>query len=96
MRNALDAMVTAGSPTKIITITARKTGDDIEVWVSDTGPGVAPDVTLFKQFQTSKPDGLGLGLSISRTIIDANAGRLWHDPTVAGTRFCFTVPFATH
>lgn len=96
MRNALDAMVTAGSPTKIITITARKTGDDIEVWVSDTGPGVAPDVTLFKQFQTSKPDGLGLGLSISRTIIDANAGRLWHDPTVTGTRFCFTVPLAAH
>lgn len=95
MRNAVEAMVTADSPTKGITISAAQINDAIEVRVDDTGPGVAPDVTLFKQFQTSKPDGLGLGLSISRTIIEANGGRLWHNATAHGTRFCFTVPLET-
>lgn len=96
MRNAVDAMVTAASTPKQITITAQHKGDKIEVWVDDTGPGVAKDVTLFKQFQTSKPDGLGLGLSISRTIIEANAGHLWYDKTqVDRSRFCFTIPCET-
>jgi C4-dicarboxylate-specific signal transduction histidine kinase len=96
MRNSVAAMVTAESPHKTITITAQHLNGQIEVWVEDTGPGVAKDVTLFKQFQTSKRDGLGLGLSISRTIIDANAGRLWHDRThQQTTRFCFTVPVGT-
>ncbi len=96
MRNAVDAMVGAASTPKQIVITARQNGDKIEVWVDDTGPGVAKDVTLFKQFQTSKPDGLGLGLSISRSIIEANAGHLWYDRTGADrSRFCFTVPCET-
>jgi C4-dicarboxylate-specific signal transduction histidine kinase len=92
MRNAVDAMVATGSTPKQIIITARQIDDKIEIWVDDTGPGVAEDVTLFKQFQTSKPDGLGLGLSISRSIIEANGGHLWYDRTGADrSRFCFTV-----
>lgn len=95
MRNAVDAMVAADRAPRTITIVARHAADTVEVCLDDTGPGVRDDVTLFKQFQTSKSDGLGLGLSISRTIIEANKGRLWHDPThQPGTRFCFTVPCA--
>lgn len=94
MRNAVDAMTKAQSPIKRIVVGATQRADKIEISVEDTGPGVAPDVTLFKQFQTSKPEGLGLGLSISRTIIEANGGRIWHEPVEGRTRFCFTVPFA--
>lgn len=92
MRNAVDAMTKADSPRKEIVISAKVQAKEIEVWVDDTGPGVAHGVTLFKQFQTSKPEGLGLGLSISRTIVEANSGRIWHDAKASGTRFCFTVP----
>lgn len=92
MRNAVDAMVNAHSPIKTITITAAHKASILEVTVDDKGPGVAPDVLLFTQFQTSKTDGLGLGLSISRNMIEANGGRLWHDTQTKQTRFCFTVP----
>ncbi len=93
MRNALDAMIAAQTNAKKISISARQVGDKVEVEVADTGPGVDPNVTLFKQFQTSKEDGLGLGLTISRAIVEANGGRLWYDPDINGvTRFLFTVP----
>ncbi len=93
LRNAIDAIVTAEAPLRKITITAQQLPDAIEVRVADTGPGVDADVTLFKEFQTSKPDGLGLGLSISRTIVEAGRGRLWYDDTTK--QFCFTVPCET-
>lgn len=95
MRNAVDAVVTAQSASKVITIAAHHDAQAVEIRVDDTGPGVDADVVLFKEFQTSKPDGLGLGLSISRTMVETNGGRLWHDPTASGTRFCFTVPLET-
>ena len=92
VRNAVDAMVDAQSVVRIITISAVCLADSVEIAVDDTGPGIDAGVTLFKQFQTRKPHGLGLGLSISRTIIEANGGRLWYDAKASGTRFCFTVP----
>ena len=95
MRNASDAMGNADSPVKTITIAAIQQAQFVEIRVDDTGPGVDSNVTLFKQFQTSTAEGLGLGLSISRTIIEANGGRLWHDATASGARFCFTVPLET-
>lgn len=95
MRNAMDAMVSAQSETKKITITVNRVAHSVEIWVDDTGPGVNGDVTLFKEFQTSKSDGLGLGLSISRTMVETNGGRLWHDAGATDTRFCFTVPLET-
>jgi C4-dicarboxylate-specific signal transduction histidine kinase len=92
IRNAIEAMADQDSPRKHITVTAQAKSDEIEVWVDDTGPGISPDITLFKQFETSKPNGMGLGLAICRTIVEANGGKLWHDSNHApNSRFCFTL-----
>jgi len=65
----------------------------IKVAVEDTGCGVDPDIDLFTQFETSKQDGMGLGLAFSRSIIEANGGKLWCEPeTEHSTKFCFTLP----
>ena len=67
----------------------------VEVCVSDTGPGIAPDVAahLFQPFVTTKPEGLGVGLSVCRNIIEAHHGRLWAEPNPdGGTAFHFTLP----
>ncbi len=93
LRNAIDAIAMADIPERTITISATQLPDEIEVRVADSGPGVGSDMTLFKEFATSKPDGLGLGLSISRTIVEAGRGRLWYDE--ARKQFCFTVPCET-
>ncbi|MBU2994782.1 cache domain-containing protein [Octadecabacter sp. 1_MG-2023] len=93
LRNAIDAILTAETTERTITISAQQLPDMIEVRVADSGPGVDPELTLFKEFQTSKPDGLGLGLSISRTIIEAGGGDLWYDEP--SQQFRFTVPCET-
>jgi two-component system sensor kinase FixL len=67
----------------------------IEISVGDTGPGVAPEVAdrLFQPFVTTKTQGMGVGLSICRSIIEAHNGRLWVEPNPeGGTIFHFTVP----
>lgn len=95
VRNAIDAMVEADSPTREISIALQRMKDHVEVSVVDTGPGIDPKITLFKRFETSKRQGMGLGLSICRTLVEAQGGKLWHDDTkTPGARFCFTVPVA--
>ena len=93
VRNALDAILMADGTDRKITVYALQLPNMIEVRVEDTGPGVNPKMTLFKEFQTSKPEGLGLGLSISRTIIEAGDGNLWYDDP--SQQFRFTVPCET-
>lgn len=93
VRNAIEAITEANSPVKEVSIVAHQRPDQVEVWVEDTGPGIDPNVTLFKQFETSKKDGMGLGLSICRTIAEANGGRLWYDTNAKeGARFCLSLP----
>lgn len=95
MRNAIEAIAAGHSKQRNISIAVQQKPDRLEIHVEDTGPGISPDVKLFKQFQTSKDDGMGLGLSICRKIIETNGGRLWHDADSHDkTRFCFTVPTA--
>ncbi|MEP2533117.1 cache domain-containing protein [Shimia sp.] len=93
VRNAIEAMAEANSPRREVAIIAWQKSNHVEIWVQDTGPGIAPGVTLFKQFETSKMEGMGLGLSICRTIAETNGGRLWFDADYhEGARFCLTVP----
>ncbi|MEX0308422.1 MAG: ATP-binding protein [Ruegeria sp.] len=92
LRNAIDALAQDSNGNGKITITTKITDELVEVCVEDNGPGVSDDVTLFNTFDTQKTDGMGLGLSICRTIVKANDGTIWYEPTEAsGARFCFTL-----
>nr|WP_228275286.1 PAS domain S-box protein [Sphingosinithalassobacter tenebrarum] len=97
MRNAIEAM--ADSPERVLTVsTAIQDAEFVRVTVADTGPGVAPEIAadLFRAFNSSKTDGMGLGLSICRTIVEANGGRIWMEPGVhGGAVFHFTLTRAT-
>ena len=93
IRNAIDAM--EQSPVRRLTIATRPApGDQAEIEVADTGPGISPDVAgqLFQPFVTTKRTGMGVGLSISRTIVEAHGGRLWVESNPGeGATFRFTL-----
>jgi two-component system sensor kinase FixL len=93
MRNAVDAMQHVKQ--RELTLSAAPTDDDmVRVSVADTGPGLAPEIAsdLFRPFVTTKQQGMGVGLSISRTIIEAHGGRIWTEPNPGGgTIFHFTL-----
>jgi signal transduction histidine kinase len=78
MINAMDAMAETPPPLRQITITSLLVGADVEVAVRDTGPGLPSDIvdTLFTPFVTTKSHGLGVGLTIVRTIVDAHGGSI--------------------
>lgn len=93
MRNAIEAMI--GSPVRRLQITSEQESHGfIRITVADSGPGLAEDVAqhLFEPFRSTKATGMGLGLSISATIIAAHGGRIWAEPSkLGGTAFHFTV-----
>lgn len=95
MRNALEAM--AGLEQRALTIIAARAGEKIEIRVADTGPGLPEQVRdrLFEPFVTTKPDGMGVGLSVCRTIVEAHGGQLsGEDRAGGGTVFRLTIPVA--
>lgn len=95
VRNALDAM--QDQPRRILTVSTSIMDDMAAVTVADTGPGLDPSAAerLFQPFVTTKVSGMGVGLSISRTIVEAHGGRIWVEPPSAeGAIFHFTVPLA--
>ena len=96
IRNAVEALTDA--PVRRLTISAILTADRmVQVSVVDTGPGLDPEVEsdLFRPFVSTKDDGMGLGLSICQTIIEAHDGKIWLDkPNEGGTAFRFTLAAA--
>ena len=95
-RNAVEAM--EASPFRRLELDSKRDGDGfVRVIVADSGPGLAPEIVaqLFQPFMTTKPAGMGLGLSICRTIIEAHGGKIWTEPSpLGGIAFHFTLPEA--
>ena len=93
IRNAIEAM--ADSPVRQLLISSKKMPDGmVRISVSDSGPGLAPEVAerLFQPFVTTKPEGMGIGLSICQTIIEAHEGKIWAEPSqLGGAAFHFTL-----
>jgi two-component system sensor kinase FixL len=96
MRNAIEAM--QGCERKELEVATKSVdGDMIEVSVADTGNGLSAEIAdrLFQPFVTTKPGGMGVGLSISKRIIEAHSGRMWAEPNPGGgTVFRFTLQSA--
>jgi signal transduction histidine kinase len=96
LRNAADAMSGIDDrPRQLVIRTERAEGDQVRLTVRDAGVGLDPQAAerLFKAFYTTKRDGMGIGLSISRTIIESHRGRIWAAPNDGpGATFAFSIP----
>jgi len=96
-RNAIES-VAQGTRRELLVVSRPVANGMVEVSVADTGPGVSPDIAeqLFQPFVTTKPQGMGVGLSISRTIIEAHGGQIWTEPNPGGGAvFKFTLRAVT-
>jgi two-component system sensor kinase FixL len=97
IRNAVEAM--AECERRELTVSSAKgPGGMVQIAVADTGPGLAPEVAerLFQPFVTTKSQGMGVGLSICRTIVEAHGGQITAEPNPGGgTVFRLTVPKAS-
>jgi signal transduction histidine kinase len=96
LRNAIESMLSSsGDAHELVVQTVARGDREVEVRVRDTGAGVAPGVAerIFDAFFTTKPGGLGMGLSISRSIVEAYGGGLWAQANAdRGMTFSFTLP----
>jgi signal transduction histidine kinase len=98
LRNAAEAMSTIdGGPRELLIRTERGEANQVRLSVKDSGVGFAPQVAgkIFEAFYTTKSDGMGIGLSVSRSIIEAHQGRLWATANEGpGSTFSFAIPCA--
>ena len=96
--NAMDALDGVGASSRTVTVAARPDArGSVEISVADSGRGIAPDqlARIFEPFFTTKSKGIGMGLSISRSIIESHGGRLWAENRAPqGATFRFTLPIA--
>jgi two-component system sensor kinase FixL len=93
--NAIEAVTAHAGVQRRVCVEARVGADRCcEISVTDTGPGIPPDQLdrIFEPFVTAKPNGMGIGLSISRSIVEAHGGKLWAENGTRGATFHFTVP----
>jgi len=96
-QNALQAMTAAASRERVITIRTSNAEDGVRIDVVDTGPGFpsADSEFAFEPFQSTKQDGLGIGLSICRSIVENHRGTIWTEsPPEGGAQVSFALPFA--
>ena len=95
IRNASDAMSELDRP-RVITLRTANDGDSVRLSVQDAGVGFADGAAerMFQPFYTTKESGMGIGLSVSRSIVESHAGRLWAEPVKNGdgALFSFTIP----
>jgi PAS domain S-box-containing protein len=98
IRNGIESMTPIDNRGRVLQVTTDRVGaGEALVTVADTGVGLSADVTdrIFEPLFTTKRDGMGMGLSICRSIVQAHRGRLWASPNgMQGTRFQFTLPLA--
>ena len=99
IRNGMDAMSATPAGRRVLRVSARRRAEEVVVSIADNGCGIAPEVRdkLFTAFFSTKPEGMGIGLSICRSIIEFHRGRLWVEdnsraPGGSGTIFTFTLP----
>jgi two-component system sensor kinase FixL len=96
VKNSLEAIRETGRTDGHISLQSSMLPNDmVEISVTDNGTGVPVDLMdrLFSSFQSSKANGTGLGLSVSRSIIESHGGKLWFDAGYHdGAHFCFTLP----
>jgi two-component system sensor kinase FixL len=94
----MDALRSEGSPSRTVAVTARQERPGtLEISVADTGTGIPAGQIerVFDPFFTTKTTGIGMGLSISRSIVEAHGGRLWAENNAqCGATFRFTLPVA--
>lgn len=99
LRNGAEALASADVPARELRVSTGLADDGaLEISISDTGPGLPPQLAakLFEPFFTTKPEGVGLGLAVSRTIIETHGGQIWVTPNPErGVTFRFTVPVET-
>jgi len=93
IRNGIDAMLEAGTPAPALVVATARDGGAVRVSVTDNGPGVLAGTEVFAPFVTTKAEGMGIGLSVSRSIVEAHGGRIWTEPAPGGGAvFAFTLP----
>ena len=97
MRNSIDAIVESEQPTGVIRIDVVPNDRNwVEVCFADNGPGFPADfVDTFPPFSSQKAEGIGIGLSLCRSIVEAHGGRLWLNRNARGAEVRFTLPAAT-
>ena len=101
IRNGIDAMLEAGTPAPALVVSTCLVGEGakagaVRIAVADNGPGVLPGTEVFAPFVTTKAGGMGIGLSVSRSIVEAHGGRIWTEPVPSGGGlFAFTLPLET-
>ena len=99
LRNGLDAMADTPAPHRLLQLSVHLTPQEVRLTVGDYGCGIPPEIEdkLYTAFFTTKSEGMGIGLSICRSIIEFHRGRLWAEkhpdsPSGSGTLFTFTLP----
>jgi PAS domain S-box-containing protein len=94
LRNAYDSLDECGGPERRVILSAHRTENGLEIRVQDSGPGLPPGDSerVFLPFHSSRKGGIGLGLTVSRSVVEDHGGRLWHTtPKEGGAAFHFTL-----